>query len=189
MKNLIFSLAISAVTLTACTSGSKDTASQDNNDKHTTDVASDKVSTTASPIESILKPYFTLKNALTQDNNKEAADAAKELGSVLETFDKSSLNEQQSKVYTDIFEDAKEHAEHISANAGDIKHQREHFETLSEEIYDLAKSVGGKKLYYTNCPMYNNNKGANWVSEVKEIRNPYLGKEMLECGTVKEELN
>lgn len=189
MKNLIFSLAILAIAITACNSRSKDTSSQDNNVKDTTDVASEKVSANASPIESILNPYFTLKNALTQDNNKVAAEAAKELVSVLGSFDKSVLNGQKSKVYTDIFEDAQEHAEHISANGGDIKHQREHFETLSEEIYELAKSVGGRKLYYNNCPMHNNSKGANWVSEVKEIRNPYLGKKMLKCGTVKEELN
>jgi hypothetical protein len=36
--------------------------------------------------------------------------------------------------------------------------------------------------------MYNNNKGADWISEKKEISNPYLGKEMPTCGTVKEEL-
>ena len=27
------------------------------------------------------------------------------------------------------------------------------------------------------------------IGEVKEIRNPYFGSEMLDCGTVKEELN
>ena len=61
MKNLIFSLAILAIAITACNSGSKDTASQDNNVKDTTDVASEKVSANASPIESILNTYFTLK--------------------------------------------------------------------------------------------------------------------------------
>jgi len=31
--------------------------------------------------------------------------------------------------------------------------------------------------------------GANWLSESKEISNPYLGQSMPTCGTVKEELN
>jgi Cu(I)/Ag(I) efflux system membrane fusion protein len=28
------------------------------------------------------------------------------------------------------------------------------------------------------------NKGAFWLSEIEEIRNPYFGKEMLSCGEV-----
>jgi len=105
-------------------------------------------------------------------------------------FDKASLTPEQAKVYNDIEEDAKEHAEHIGANAGNIEHQREHFETLREEMYELVKSVGaGQKLYYTHCPMYNNNKGADWLSQTKEIQNPCLGQAMSTCGTVKDELN
>jgi hypothetical protein len=37
--------------------------------------------------------------------------------------------------------------------------------------------------------MYSDGKGGNWISETKHIRNPYLGKDMLTCGVVKEELN
>ena len=60
---------------------------------------------------------------------------------------------------------------------------------LSKDIYQLVKTFGGEqKLYYDHCPMYNNNKGAYWLSETKEIANPYLGKAMPTCGTVKEEL-
>jgi len=37
--------------------------------------------------------------------------------------------------------------------------------------------------------MFNDGKGANWLSESKAISNPYLGKSMLNCGTVKKEIN
>jgi hypothetical protein len=104
-------------------------------------------------------------------------------------FPVSALRADQKKVYMDIQDDAKEHAVHISKNAGNIKHQREHFDMLSKDIYELAKSFGaGQSLYYDHCPMYNNGKGANWLSESKEIHNPYLGKAMPDCGTVKETL-
>jgi hypothetical protein len=53
----------------------------------------------------------------------------------------------------------------------------------------LKQVVAQDKLYYDNCPMYNNGKGGNWLSETKDIQNPYLGKEMPTCGSVKEELN
>ncbi|MDQ6756917.1 MAG: DUF3347 domain-containing protein, partial [Bacteroidota bacterium] len=42
--------------------------------------------------------------------------------------------------------------------------------------------------YKDFCPMYNNNKGAIWLSEVKDIKNPYLGKKMPTCGNMKEEI-
>jgi hypothetical protein len=31
-----------------------------------------------------------------------------------------------------------------------------------------------------------NDKGAMWLSENKEIKNPYYGEKMMECGTVEE---
>jgi hypothetical protein len=37
--------------------------------------------------------------------------------------------------------------------------------------------------------MANNNKGALWLSEVKEIKNPYFGSKMLTCGSVKKQIN
>jgi hypothetical protein len=34
--------------------------------------------------------------------------------------------------------------------------------------------------------MYNNGKGADWLSKEKEIKNPYYGSQMLNCGSVEE---
>ena len=39
-----------------------------------------------------------------------------------------------------------------------------------------------KPVYYQNCPMYNDGKGANWLSLENKISNPYLGKSMPTCG-------
>jgi hypothetical protein len=98
-------------------------------------------------------------------------------------FDDSSLKAADKKAFDDIADDAKEHAEHIGANAGNIKHQREHFDMLWKDMYELVKKFGtGKKIYVDFCPMYNGNKGATWLSETKEIKNPYFGKDMNTCG-------
>jgi hypothetical protein len=43
-------------------------------------------------------------------------------------------------------------------------------------------------MYKDFCPMYNDNKGAFWLSETKKISKPYLGKAMPECRTVQEEI-
>ena len=85
--------------------------------------------------------------------------------------------------------DAMEHAEHIGANGGNIAHQREHFELFSKDIYDLIKVFGGGQILYRDFdPMFNNGKGAFWISETNEIKNPYIGKAMLTRGTIKEEI-
>ncbi len=137
----------------------------------------------------IISNYLQLKNAFTNDNTDEAAKAGKALEAAFKSFDKSALTAEQKKTYEDIEDDAREHAEHIGANAGNIAHQREHFDLLSKDMYDLVKAFGaGQTLYKDFCPMYNDNKGAIWLSETKEIKNPYLGKAMPTCGSVKEEL-
>lgn len=75
----------------------------------------------------------------------------------------------------------------ISA-ADDLKAQRTEFSTLSNEFIALVKKSGlnSGELYVDYCPMALNDEGAYWVSNKKEIRNPYFGDEMLECGSVKE---
>lgn len=143
----------------------------------------------AASIEEIIEHYLQLKNALVIDNTKDAAAFGKEMFDAMETLDKTSLTDEQKKIYEDLGDDAKEHAEHIGENAGNIEHQREHFDILSNDLYDLVKEFGsGQILYKDFCPMYNDKEGAIWLSETKEIKNPYYGKKMVTCGSVKEEI-
>lgn len=139
-------------------------------------------------IETIVKDYLTLKNALTADDGKAAADAGKQLLGTLNGVDIKMIPGNKYNDYTEIADNAKENAEHISANAGKIGHQREHFASLSKDIADLIELFGTKqKLYEDHCPMFNDGKGAIWISETKEIKNPYYGSKMITCGSVKKE--
>jgi len=143
----------------------------------------------AASIDKMVEHYLNLKNALVNDNSKDAAASGKEFVNTMKTLDKSLLTDEQRKIYEDMEDDAREHAEHIGKNAGKIDHQREHFEILSNDLYDLVKAFGsGQVLYKDFCPMYNDKKGAIWLSEIKEIKNPYYGKKMLNCGSMKEEI-
>lgn len=140
-------------------------------------------------IKEIVEHYLHLKNALVSDDTKDAAIAGKEMVAAMEQLDKSSLHPEQKKVYEDIEDDAKEHAEHIGENAGKIAHQREHFGMLSKDLYDLVKAFGSEQILFEDfCPMVNDKKGAIWLSETKQIKNPYYGKQMPTCGSVKEEI-
>jgi hypothetical protein len=135
----------------------------------------------------IVDSYLQIKNALVEDNKKEAAKAGKMMLTAFSNFDMTKLTEEQHKEYMEILESANEHAEHIVKSP--IDHQREHFEVLGTDIKDLIALVGSEKtLYQDFCPMYNDGKGAMWLSEFKEIKNPYYGSKMLTCGSIQKEL-
>ncbi|SDL87368.1 Protein of unknown function [Daejeonella rubra] len=188
MKNFLLSLTLVTILFAACNNNGSDKQASDSTS--TMGTAATEATVNKKPASEILSAYLRLKNALTNDNDKEAAAIATELAGAFKAMDKTALTPEQRQVFTDVEADAIEHADHIAANAGNLVHQREHFETLSEEVYELVKATGaGQKLYYTHCPMYNNNKGANWLSETKEVKNPYFGLAMSTCGLVKEELN
>ena len=139
-------------------------------------------------IAPIITDYLSLKNALASDNDKAAANAGKQLFITLKNVDMKTIPANKHKEYMDIAENAKENAEHIGDNAGKIAHQREHLASLSKDVSDLIALFGTtQKLYQDYCPMYNDGKGAVWISEAKAIKNPYYGSQMLTCGSVKKE--
>lgn len=74
------------------------------------------------------------------------------------------------------------------AGTHDIEEQRKVFSSLSNEMATLVKKGGLSMgaLYLEYCPMANNNEGAYWLSNEKQIKNPYFGDKMLRCGSVKE---
>lgn len=140
-------------------------------------------------ITPIIKDYLALKNALVEDNAKASAKAGKNLVATFKNVDMKLIPTNKHNQYMEIVDNAKENAEHIGDNAGKIDHQREHLASLSEDIADLIDLFGTtQKLYLDHCPMYNDGKGAVWISEGKTIKNPYYGSKMLSCGSVKKEM-
>lgn len=193
MKTIFFGVVIVAASFTACinnNNGSKTANTKSADTSETTTQVSNTTEKQNASVDEAVTAYLQVKNALTTDNGKEAAAAGKQLHEAMLKLDNASFAADQKKVYDDVKDDIKEHAEHIGSNAEKIAHQREHFDMLSKDMIDLVKAVKpGQTLYKDHCPMYNDNKGADWLSEVKEIKNPYLGKKMPGCGVVKEEIN
>lgn len=72
----------------------------------------------------------------------------------------------------------------------DIEVQRTAFSALSDNLYKSIKAygLGTVTAYYDFCPMAFNDQGGYWLSDAKEIRNPYFGDKMLTCGRVVSEL-
>ncbi len=69
------------------------------------------------------------------------------------------------------------------ATADSIKTARVEFKALSKRAIHYAE---GKEGYFVaNCPMVEGGEG-DWVQTSKKISNPYFGKSMLTCGSIKE---
>nr|WP_315143472.1 DUF3347 domain-containing protein [uncultured Flavobacterium sp.] len=203
MKNIILSAIAMAFVLVSCNQKNKEvetsntpmmendtTMDMENStmtmDKNTEKSASAKNSNAS--INEVVANYLKLKNALVNDNSKEAANSGNALIATIGKVDMNSISKEQMKDYMDIAESAKENAEHIGENEGKLDHQREHFVMLSKDMNDLIQLFGtSRKLYLDFCPMADDNKGAVWISETKEIKNPYFGKDMATCGSIKKE--
>jgi hypothetical protein len=199
MKQIIIGCAIAITILSACDNSGTSTTTKTADTITAAPTAPAATAVYAPPagvdarvsasVKEIINGYLSVKNFLAQDDAKNAAAAGQQILTALEKVDQSAMTPDQKKKYTDLADDIKEMAEHISTNGGKIAHQREHFEMLSKDVEDLVRIFGGgQPLYKDFCPMANDSKGASWLSETKEIKNPYMGKEMPGCGEVKEEL-
>ncbi|MBY0462852.1 MAG: DUF3347 domain-containing protein [Taibaiella sp.] len=127
-------------------------------------------------LNAVYQHYVLLTNALVNGDMVEAKVAvnAIELGSK-ELSNSSTLATLAAKI----------------GAAKDIDAQRTLYADLSKDFIERVKGSGlnSGEIYVEYCPMALNNKGAAWLSNQKEIRNPYFGESMMTCGEVKETLN
>lgn len=126
----------------------------------------------------VVSAYMVLKDALVDSDGAAASTAATNLN--------KAIGSSSDKLMKSILAKSKK----IAASK-DVKAQRVAFTTMSDFVYELAKSTDASEmtLYKQHCPMANGNKGANWLSTTEEIRNPYFGNMMLSCGSTQETIN
>ncbi|MNS19341.1 hypothetical protein D3C72_510570 [compost metagenome] len=135
-------------------------------------------------LQPVLNHYLAVKDALVQSDGAAAQQQAAALQQSLEGISMSSLGEKEHmawmKVYEQLIAESK-----VMAVGKDVAKQRRVFMELSQHMYTLVQAMQlTEPLYWQFCPMYNNGKGANWISKEKEIQNPYYGSQMLTCGRV-----
>lgn len=137
----------------------------------------------------VYKDYLPMKDAFTKSGpQKVALDAAK-IASDLDEVKMELLEGQNHIDWMKQLKILKENLKVMIDNP-DIDSQRHAFANFNTAFYKSIKQFGLSNviLYYQYCPMTENGNGAYWLSDTKEIRNPYFGDEMPGCGETKETL-
>ncbi len=133
-------------------------------------------------LKAVFDNYFTLKDALVNTDGSLASTNAKNLLASIKAIDMTKLSNEEHSVWMKVMKDLTFDTEHIEETK-DAGHQRDHFNTLSDNMYQLLKvSKQATPIYYQHCPMANGGKGANWLSKENTIKNPYYGSKMMSCG-------
>ncbi|TQD36264.1 efflux RND transporter periplasmic adaptor subunit [Haloflavibacter putidus] len=133
----------------------------------------------------VLATYFELKDAFVDSNIEQTKTLANNMFERLKSLKTFNLGAMEMQHLNKIESMLKA----ISKN-DNIENQRDHFIVLSENIIAFASNMKNldKPIYLQHCPMVNNNQGADWLSLSSEIKNPYYGEKMLNCGDTQREL-
>jgi Cu(I)/Ag(I) efflux system membrane fusion protein len=134
--------------------------------------------------------YVVLKNNFISSDEMKVTEAAKKVQAAFSEVDMSLLSGEAHINWMKISGNLNNQLQKI-ISAGKLEEQRNAFSTFNDNLYITVKTFGliGKTVYYQFCPMAMDGKGAYWLSEIKDIQNPYYGESMLTCGETKEILN
>ncbi|MFT5237604.1 MAG: PBP1b-binding outer membrane lipoprotein LpoB [Flavobacteriaceae bacterium] len=122
----------------------------------------------------IFEEYIQLKTALVNTSGENTAAVARSLQAKLIAID---VSEELTKTVQSI------------AESTDVEIQREAFVDLTAGIEKMLEgALKSGTVYKQYCPMAFGNTGAHWLSNTKEIQNPYFGDKMLKCGRVDAEI-
>ncbi len=152
-------------------------------DGDTTDESNHQHST---HLDILIESYLQIKTALTKDDLKQAQvhlqSFAKEVKNSSEMNDHNE-HEEKHTTHHEAMMNAVSEAE----KASDIKDLRAAFKKISIELITAVQNQGYEgNLYKQYCPMYKG--GSTWISDSKEIKNPFYGQQMHSCGETVEEL-
>lgn len=140
-------------------------------------------------LTNVINQYFALKDALVKTDAKMASDNAAALQEAIKVVDMNKLASAEHMAWMKVMNNLTADATLI-AKAKDIAKQRSVFASLSTNMYELVKvSTLESPVYYQHCPMFNEGKGANWLSKEKAVKNPFYGSQMMSCGSTVETLN
>lgn len=142
-----------------------------------------------SQLTGVWQNYLTMKEALVASDVGEVSATLAGVQEALGKVDMELLEGEAHMQWMEYLGKMNSSLRELKAS-DNLEAMRDYFAVFSEGLYQSIKDFGlsDKTAYYTYCPMARDNEGAHWLSDSKEIRNPYFGEKMLKCGKVKEEL-
>lgn len=135
-------------------------------------------------LERVFERYFDLKNALVETDAGQAAAASEALVSIVREVQSGTLNEETVLVWSALADRIIAGADRMS-RLDEADEQRIHFEEVSDAMISLVETFRplGYEVYVQSCPMVRDG-SADWLSREEQIRNPYHGDRMMNCGEV-----
>jgi Cu(I)/Ag(I) efflux system membrane fusion protein len=136
----------------------------------------------------LVDAYLKMKDGFVADDEKEVDKQATMMLAIIDSMPDSLLKGEAINYWKEKKGFLSEHLK-LYKEAENDKNKRLNFVFLSTVMVKSVKALGyNKTLYVDYCPMANKNKGAYWLSQIKEIQNPYLGQKMPDCGEIKKVL-
>lgn len=135
-------------------------------------------------IHALLKIYYQISAALIDGNEKMAKNEAIAFETALNQVDMKSMSASEHAFYMPFHEKLTADIKQIKT-AANLEGMRANFDSFSTNLFKVVKEFKaneGQAMYYDYCPM----KKMYWISKEEEIKNPYYGSAMLDCGSVKE---
>jgi Cu(I)/Ag(I) efflux system membrane fusion protein len=140
-------------------------------------------------LQPLLHSYLKWKDALAADQFPEAQRMAVNMQEELMKVSESQFQGNALRTWIGFSGKLNESLEHVRHYSG-IEPLRKAFQKVSVIMIDLSNTFRPFRgtVYVQHCPMADDNRGADWLSLEKEIRNPYFGSMMLTCGEVISEI-
>ena len=138
-------------------------------------------------LTSVYETYLKMKDAFVATDARKVSREAEKVEKSIQSVKMELLKGDAHMAWMDQLKTLNSAIGTIAKSA-DIEKQRLEFARFNLAFYKSLKIFGlaNDSAYYQHCPMANGDKGAYWLSETKEIRNPYFGDEMLSCGETRE---
>ncbi len=140
-------------------------------------------------LTAVYENYLDMKNSFVASDPAEVNRTSTRVSDRLDKVDMGLLKGEMHNMWMEQLKALKQNLEIIQTE-NDIKKQRLAFADFNDIFYNSIKHFGlkDKTVYYQFCPMARDTTGGYWLSEINEIKNPFLGKAMRSCGETKEVL-
>lgn len=140
-------------------------------------------------MNTVLGSYYKLKDAMVASDAGAVTTQAEQLLNAVNAY-KAAITDTLKATVIKPYLDTVVMQLQVMHSATNIEQQRIPFQPVSDALYHALDAVHMKNsgVYQEFCPMAFDNKGAHWLSNDPEIKNPYFGSKMLECGEVTDTL-